>query len=158
MSAYDTAQICLNGHLISGSLEVYPHLAQHYCSLCGSETISICPECNTPIHGYYNFEGIFEVDAHDVPAYCHNCGKPYPWTQKALESAALILEESELGEEQIQNMIQVLPDLVTENPGTNLAVLRLKKIFASGGRLITDALRQFVIDYCCDLAKKQLGL
>lgn len=47
MSRYYSAQICLNGHTISS----YGNGDEKYCSSCGSEIISNCPNCNSHIRG-----------------------------------------------------------------------------------------------------------
>ena len=49
MGHYNNATICLNGHVVSKYQANY----QKFCSKCGKETYSKCPECNSPIHGKY---------------------------------------------------------------------------------------------------------
>lgn len=84
-------------------------------------------------------------------------GSPYPWTSAALQNAKAIIEEdSELNDELKFSMSDSLPDILAETPGTNLAVVRLKKVFRQAGKLTCDALRQFVIDFGCELAKRSL--
>lgn len=93
------------------------------------------------------------------PDYCHNCGMPYPWTASALENAILLIqEEEELSEQLKVSAIESLPDIITETPKTNIAVVRIKKLLASTGKITGDAIRQFAIDFGCELAKKSLGL
>ena len=45
MGHYNNATICLNGHVVSKYQANY----QKFCSKCGKETYSKCPECNSPI-------------------------------------------------------------------------------------------------------------
>ena len=54
MSSYDTAQVCINGHLICTSIETLPDDTQNYCSECGVKTITDCPSCHAKLRGYYN--------------------------------------------------------------------------------------------------------
>jgi hypothetical protein len=49
---YDTAQVCLSGHVITNSAEDYPHHRQDFCSDCGQRTIMACEHCQTPIRGH----------------------------------------------------------------------------------------------------------
>lgn len=158
MSYYLTGQVCLNGHPITGDAD--SGFAQPFCSSCGAQTITHCPHCNAPIHGDYNetvlvcFGSVFEPDA-----YCYNCGKPYPWTEKAIEKTILLIQEDEeLSNVLKESLASSLPDVIVETPATNLAVMRMKKAFAIAGKFTVDALRQFVIDFGCELACRSLGL
>lgn len=157
MSEYDTAQICKNGHVVTSNADEYPEDREMYCSKCGSETIMNCPSCNASIRGSeteFSYSGDYEV-----PAYCLHCGSPFPWTKSALESAALIIQEDEQLNELISSqLINSLPDLITETPRTQLAVTRTKKALVSAGKFTVEAIRQFAIDFGCELVKTQLGL
>jgi hypothetical protein len=156
MSNYDTAQICLNGHLLTESVEEYPS-EQSYCSKCGSKSITKCPNCNAQLHGYGRYLGIIKPT--EVTAYCYNCGKPYPWTESALESANLIIQEAEnFSVEDKAALVESLPDIVSETPRTNLAIARTQRFLKAVGGLTADMIRQFVIDFGCELAKKQIGI
>lgn len=156
--AYDSALICKNGHLINDNVHQYPEYNCAFCEKCGSPAISTCPHCNKEIRGRSNGEFSYIGD-YDVPAYCIYCGKPFPWTETAIESATLIIQEEESLNEQQQNaLIETLPDIITETPKTNVAVVRMKKCFTSAGKFTIDALRQFAIDFGCELAKNSLGL
>ncbi len=39
-SSYDTPLICLNGHVLTTSLQSHPETQSEYCSQCSEETIS----------------------------------------------------------------------------------------------------------------------
>ena len=56
---YDVAQICLNGHVITDIAHRAP------------QPDVICLSGSSP----------------KAPAFCHNCGKSYPWTQAKLAAA-----------------------------------------------------------------------
>lgn len=156
MNNYNGASICINGHVLSK----YEANLQKYCSTCGKEVISSCPHCRASIHGLLVLDFAYIGNRpYNRPDYCHNCGKPYPWTEAALQNAILLIqEEEELSEQLKASVIQSLPDIVTETPGTNLAVVRLKKCIASAGKFTAEAIRQFAIDFGCELAKQSLGL
>lgn len=159
MNHYFTAQICKNGDCIVASIEEWPEQCADYCPKCGAKTISACPSCNADIRGFYSEDGVASYRPYSVPAYCHHCGQPYPWTQSAIEAASeLIQEEIMLDRDLREKLISSLPDIVSETPKTNLAIVRFKRFLASAGKFTADALRQFVIDFGCELAKDQLGL
>ncbi len=56
MGYYDTAQICLNGHV--GLASSGGHLRDKYCAVCGEPNIIACEDCRTPIKGDYRQEGL----------------------------------------------------------------------------------------------------
>lgn len=155
---YDVALICKNGHLINSYYRKYPEDNSAFCPQCGASTVHECPHCQKEIKGRNTGECSYIFDYH-IPAYCEFCGHPYPWTESALQNAkSLIFEEEELSESLKNSVIESLPDIITETPGTNLAVVRIKRCLASAGKFTADAVRQFVIDFGCELAKKSLGL
>lgn len=160
MGYYRTAQICMNGHCITDSYDAYPQYGQNFCDQCGAPTITECPSCKAKIRGDYYEEGVCVLGSFfKSPAYCHQCGAPYPWTQTALDAAAdLIKEDEELPAEQQELLLASLPDIIAETPRTNLAAVRVKKALLTAGKFTAEALRQFAIDFGCELAKKQLGL
>lgn len=153
------AAICTNGHINCDSLGDEYNSADKFCPECGAPVIMQCPHCNSFIRGAYivNFDCLDTLDKPD--AYCFNCGEAYPWTDAALKNAILVLqEEADLSPELKESTSASLPDIITETPGTNLAIIRLKKCLSSAGKFTSDALRQFVIDFGCELAKRSLGL
>jgi hypothetical protein len=160
MGTYSIAQICLNGHCISPSVDRSPERSQNHCRDCGAKTITQCPACNENINGTYNVPGVVAIGfEYHVPSYCHNCGKPYPWTNRAIEAAeALIDEDDGLSPDEKGKLSESLTDIITETPKTQLASARFKKAFMVAGRFTAEGLRQFAIDFGCELAKKQLGI
>lgn len=157
MGFYHVAQVCLNGHLITDSMDQSFGLSTPFCSKCGAPTITACPSCNAPLHGDYDCGIPVIGTTTSVDAYCYQCGKPYPWTESALQSAKqLIMEEDSIAESDKTAAIESLPDIVSETPNTNLAVVRMKKIIASAGKFTSDAIRKFIIDFGCKLAIQML--
>ena len=159
MGLYHTAQVCLNGHIITDSADKHHELLKPYCPRCGSPTITSCPSCSAPIHGNYDCGVVVIGDEPTADAYCYNCGKPYPWTESAIQNAReLIMEEDSLTDSVKNAMVESLPDIISETPKTNLATVRLKKGLSSAGKFTAEAIRQFVIDFGCELSIKLMGL
>ena len=149
------AFICENGHTIRTSSD---SCNDKFCSTCGARVISKCPNCNSVIRGKerdaYGFAAIYIT-----PAYCKDCGKPYPWIVNAIEATSLMLqEEPELAFDEYQKLIDILPDAITETPRTPLAAVRIRKALTTAGKFVADGLRKFVIDFGCEVLKKQLDL
>ena len=148
---------CMNGHTL-----VTSHLIgkDEFCEKCVAKMIDKCQECGYSIREW-DYGGMVALGTPKYvrAAYCKNCGKPYPWTNAAIEAATeLIEEEDELDEIQRNKLLSSLPDIVSETPKTQVAIVRFKKALLSAGKFTADGLRQFVIDFGCELAKKQLGL
>ena len=157
MSEYDTAQICVNGHLINDMASRYPQHNRKFCSKCGAETITACPQCRQPIRGFYHVDGVIGGSSIDVPAFCHECGRPYPWTQAALQAGRdLTYESIALNENEKALLIKSLHELVADTPQTPLAAARVKRLLAKAGPEIGAALKQVVITVASEAAKKIL--
>lgn len=82
-TSFDTRQVCINGHEITSMADSHPEHMKKRCSECGSETITTCPSCNSKIQGYHHTPGVIGFFDSELPAHCHECGKPYPWTLKS---------------------------------------------------------------------------
>lgn len=150
------AHICKNGHVL---IERHRLSNEPFCEKCGAEILNRCPCCYTPIKEWSLGDEYTLPPHYDRPSYCRNCVSPYPWTTAALESAAqLIADEGELDAELQEKVIESLPDIIAETPKTNLAAIRMKKALSAAGKFAADGLRQFVIDFGCELVKQQLGL
>ncbi|MBD5504122.1 MAG: DUF2321 domain-containing protein [Lachnospiraceae bacterium] len=155
---YDVAQICENGHLITACLHKHPEQNSKFCSRCGAPTINACPHCHQNIKGASTGSYSY-LSPYTVPAYCEYCGTPFPWTEAAIQNAALLVQEDEeLSEELKSSIVESLPDIIAETPASNLATVRVKKGLSIAGKFTADAIRQFVIDFGCEFAKKSLRL
>lgn len=152
--SYYTGFICTNGHAVS---TLSYSCSDKYCTKCGSPIVSRCDNCGTIIRGRYDGNYGFASN-YKVPSYCHSCGNPYPWTSAAIEATIAMLEESELSFDDQEKIKSVLPDVITETPRTQLASIRFKKAMAAGGTFVAEGLRDFAVNFGCELLKKSLGL
>lgn len=115
---YDTAQICLNGHVVSSMAASCPQFQQTRCDKCGEETIMACAECSAPIRGFYHVSGVFGGYSYDAPNFCHNCGEPFPWTGRALAAAAEFARE-ELSDGESASFEKHLSEIIGQS-GTHI--------------------------------------
>jgi len=152
--SYYTAYICKKGHVASSTGIV----TTKHCNKCGSLIISSCQECGAPILGKYYDDGIFFLPKYELPYFCGNCGKPYPWTSDILSKATeLISLDADLDDEIKSLLIDSFMDLVVETPGSSaLAVARYKKYLTKLSKIAQDGLRQLIIDVATDSIKKNL--
>lgn len=145
---YYPAFICENGHVLEVASFECDSL---YCSECSAPIISMCPNCRSTIRGH-------EVGCsghYRIPSYCDKCGNPYPWTFRAQAIAeAIIKEDTNISTDERDLLLDVVPDMIVETPKTRLAAVRIKKAFKVLGTFAADGLRQFLIDYGCDLLRQ----
>jgi len=161
MGYYNAARICLNGHVISRRVKDTSSTGDKFCQLCGAETICRCLKCGEIIRGKYEMDKLLDLRPDDspAPAYCYNCGSPYPWTEDALESTRMVIdEENRLSTDEKENLKKSLPDIISETPRTSLAVLRFKKAMGHVGKFTQDAFSKFAVSTACEAAKIMLGL
>lgn len=154
--AWDTAQICLNGHVITTAFEDFPDHRSDYCPACGEKTIHACTNCNVPIRGH--LRGAFGTGNEPVKPYCHNCGKPFPWTERALAAAKELAEESALSEADQQILTESIRGMTSDTANTPLAASRFKKLVAKAGPVVGEAIRKTIVDVISESAKKMAGL
>jgi len=149
---YYTAQICLNGHVITSALELIPESASNHCEHCGASTSSACPECNAQIRG--DFEGNVNFN-YKAPSFCHSCGKPYPWTLARLEAAKeLIALQSELSASEKDAMNNSIDEIVKDSPRTIVEASKFKIAISKVGVAVGQGLRDILVDVASETAKK----
>jgi hypothetical protein len=165
MIRYDTALICKAGHVINSSAERNPGGNAAFCTGCGEPVIGKCENCNAPIHGEKYEEDDLPLDLggpdnlgfHDVPAHCHACGKPYPWTLRNAEALKEILDELDgLSDEEREKLKKSIPDIIADTPNSKTAASRFKKAIVKVGqagrkmllevltRVATEAVKEFI--------------
>ena len=158
---YDTAQICKNGHLTNDSAKTNPIRNQDHCAKCGAPTIMACPSCRTEIRGLYTEEQlIYEVVVFPVttiPAFCYNCGDPFPWTDAALRAARELADELDnITDDERKTLKNSLDDLVRETPSTRVAETRFKKIMRKVGKEGYEGMRSLLTDIVSEAVRKTI--
>lgn len=158
--------ICEKGHLQTSILESSENYENLYCKECGSKIIDRCPHCNAEIQGgiaYHTVERdiVYNQPTVDtqkylnntVPKYCHNCGKPYPWTENFLKTYKEILSLELEDEEELQNKIyNATEELVKNNFDLKSPVARLlKSLLNKAG----DLAKGIVVDTVSSVASEQ---
>jgi hypothetical protein len=157
-AVYKTAQICLNGHLISKDTSFNYYPLEKFCSKCGAASIEACANCKSPIRGNCQI-GINMEPLVRIPAFCHACGKPFPWTEAALEAAREYADDlDQLSLADRAKLKETFTDLTADSPKTVLAVTRFQKFMNAVGKPAATAMTQILVSVFTDEAKKQLGL
>ncbi len=147
MRDYSHALICTNGHIITGSQED-DCVKANACTLCSARIISVCSNCDALIRGsYYEDKHFYLSRLNKAPAYCHNCGEPYPWTKSRLEAVQNIVDMlDELSPEQKQELVKYIPDIMVDTPRTQYATLVVGKLLSNVTGFGKDVLTQWLID------------
>lgn len=150
MNDHHPALICLNGHIITDSLMSELYKANDCCTKCGSKAIFKCPSCNELIRGAKIISFEYDIHLDNAPAYCHGCGKPYPWTLQFLEKCEKNIDKiPKLSHKEKEELKELLPNIVVETPSTQHAFERIKEILVSTSKDARAAIIGFVIEHGC---------
>jgi hypothetical protein len=153
---WDTAQICLNGHVINRRYESWPTSNSPHCPKCGAKTITQCPSCNTRIRGGY-VGGMPSSTEEKADPFCHQCGAAYPWTETSLSAAREYIRELDrLNDNEKGLLSRSLDDLVRETPNTPVAILRFKQLARKAGSAAADGLKSILVQVAVESAKRQI--
>jgi len=158
LDEYDTALICLNGHLINDSKMNESQLNQYFCEKCGEKAIEECQNCNCKIKGSYWYEDSYFIirkdDLSQIPSYCHNCGKAFPWLQKSFEAVEELLETEDIDIDDKKSIINSINEITKETSKTESSVLKIKKFATKIGSDTYDAIYKIAIDISSEMARK----
>ena len=172
---YETAQICENGHIITKHFDKYPMERCDACPKCGASTIFVCPHCHVKIRGCYhekrsvqtiNIASAFPCrsdrclsgNEYAPPAFCHSCGKAFPWIETSLEEASrLIAIAEELSPDEQDKLNGLLPDLLVERPHTVSSAITFSHIIQKASPFLQDSLKAAIGNKIVSIALKFLG-
>lgn len=156
MGTYLTAQVCLNGHVVTDRLERMPEVAQTHCSHCGEGTITNCPNCEEIIRGDYVVEGACVVGfEYHPPNFCCQCGEAFPWHTIKLEAAKELVDElHEIAVTERKMLKDTIDDLSSDTPKTELAAHRYMCIVQKLGKGARSTLASFVREIATEAAKR----
>lgn len=144
---YDVQQVCENGHKITDCYGIKPKDQQKFCKICGEKTIIACPNCGKEIQcdrqPIINDRGVASLCT-VIPSYCPNCGEPYPWTQKRIQTAIQILAEfGNLDEEEKRTIEQDIENIAKDVPEAELSARRIKRIWGKCSRAGYEVIMEF---------------
>lgn len=153
---YKIAQICLNGHTLSINYEA-EYRPDRRCTQCGAKTIIACPSCNAPIHGGYIADIVFSNGfSYERPAYCHECGEPYPWTKTAIQNANAFIDENmpELTPKEQADFKARVPDIMFETSETPLSSMRISKYLKKVSAIAQEGFKHNLFGVTLEIAKR----
>ncbi len=157
---FEVQLVCANGHLLNDWAQAQAAPNAKFCPECGEGTLSRCPECDTPLRGRFLPEGAErEPDGGKriarAPRYCHECGSPFPWTAERLLAAdELAAQLDDLSDEERRLLRAAFRDILTENPRTEVAALRIKRAAEHAGKGASRILFEVVENLASETAKR----
>jgi hypothetical protein len=154
--SFDTAQICLNGHVTNASSKTFPDANADFCRDCGQPTISACPKCSGAIRGNYNVPGVIVASRYRRPAFCSGCGEPYPWTSRALDAARDLAKDADLSPGEMVQFETSLEAITQDSPSAVAAGSRFKTLLGKVGVATADGIRKVLVDVASETAKKAI--
>ncbi|MER8382271.1 DUF2321 domain-containing protein [Mesorhizobium sp. M0027] len=159
MQIYKVGQVCVNGHAITGNVEAAA--SSKFCPRCGEETIVTCPSCRASIRGNRIIRSDFGniSSGMHIPAFCHACGKPFPWTERAVAAAKELVDEVEgIETDEREKAKSSFIALASDTAQTTVAATRVNKLIAKAGPILGKGIRDIVVSIATDAAKKAMGL
>lgn len=169
---YGVAQICTNGHVITIDYDDRDYERMKKCSICGADTITECPVCGHPIRGglcvdtivgYYDYDQpemkhqcISTKSGYSLPNYCEECGHPFPWMEQKIARIKTELLRSGIEEQQIEYLMELLPDLITDNSKTKYAVMQFQKIMSHLKENAVGCVKEIFIEVLAEGAKRMI--
>jgi hypothetical protein len=114
-----------------------------------------CPKCDSPIRGRYRTPGGPSLSLYAPPSFCHDCGHPYPWTDRRLKAARDLANQLEkLDASEREALSKSLDDLVRDTPQTSVAASRFKRLAAKAGSGAAAAFKDILVGVLSETAKK----
>lgn len=153
---YLSAEVCLNGHVITGAIEDEPEKTSKFCGECGAATIHSCPKCSAGLQGDHVYGNT--VTWMIAPkGYCGSCGAAFPWTTTKIAAAKEHAGEIEgLDAAERAKLQEAIEDLATGGPRTELGASRFKRLMEKVGKPAASGLYKLVLDVVTEAAKKTI--
>lgn len=156
---YDVAQICLNGHIINERAKGVPVHNKNFCDKCGKETITKCEKCGAEIRGYHRVPNVISISSEpmEIPKFCHNCGEMYPWTKSKFQALSEVVDLMEELEEIEKEELKQASELIsTDNPKTQVGVLKIKKYLDKVSDTMGDVAKNLIVEIASEIAIKYM--
>ena len=154
------AQICLNGHIkySNWNSEALP---EGFCKECGEAVINKCLNCGEFIDGRgrtpFDLQRdlwLYSKDPYIIPKFCPHCGKAYPWTQRGIELANSLIDETSLTNEEKNDFKENISIIVRNAPATSTAAKKVRKYLQKIEVNAGEAIYKAFIDFSSSVAAK----
>lgn len=155
--SFNTAQVCLNGHVVT-SMFNNSNFSAEYCEECGEHTITKCQNCGENIRGKYEIPQVIDfTNEYHKPSFCFNCGNPFPWIERAKIAANELIQYTEnLSTEEKADFIESLNKLLSKSTNSTLAEIKVKKYLDKAGIVVANGIKNIIIDLISESIKKSI--
>jgi hypothetical protein len=152
---YHHCRICLNGHVVSASLESIESGTKQYCEECGKLTILDCQNCKSPLLGWTYTPRVAIVADFTPPNFCKSCAKPFPWTEAKKNALKELIDfENRLTIKDKKIMEDSIDDIINETPRTKIASMKFKQGLAKAGKETAKIIRDIIVDIASETSRK----
>jgi len=91
------------------------------------------------------------------PRYCHQCGKPYPWTETAIhEAIRLAADEAAWSAEDQEAFNEAVPELCKSGPKTDRAVATVLRLMDKAGEYTVNTFKRVMVAFAAEAVKQQI--
>jgi hypothetical protein len=91
------------------------------------------------------------------PAFCTDCGKPFPWLEAKLYAARQLTDDlGSLDSEEKELLKKSLDEIVKDTPQTSVWALRFKRLVSKAGKGAADSFKDILTDVLSEVAKKTI--
>ncbi len=154
---YDTALVCPNGHVVNGGTRNFPYNNKKFCPKCGEASVSKCTKCASPVQGNLDVPGALIPPIKKGPSFCHECGHPFPWTDRRLQAAIELAGEVEnLDKKERELLTKSLDDIIRDTANTPTAAARFKRLMGKVSKESAIAFRDLLVDIASETARKAI--
>jgi hypothetical protein len=90
----------------------------------------------------------------DVPSYCSNCGKPYPWTENKIMTAIQIFAEfGNLEEQEKKDIEKDINNIAKDIPQAELSAMKIKRLWGKYGKIAYNVIMEFASKTAAEVLK-----
>jgi hypothetical protein len=92
-----------------------------------------------------------------IPKFCHECGKPYPWTERKMDEVYKLIDKNKkLNSSEKEVLKKLIWEIVIESPKKDLAIEEAKRPLQKMGDEAVKLLKSLLIDLLSEVVKRQL--
>lgn len=123
------------------------------------ETITACQHCKNKIRGgYVSDTAWLGPSSYQRPAFCTSCGKPFPWTERALASADEWVAIAEnLDQKEAAALRAALDEIIRDTPEAPTAALKVKGYMKKVGPIAAEGIKELVVAVASSDVAKAFG-
>lgn len=169
---FRTAGVCRRGHVLSVACEEDD--PGERCRTCGAQVLRACETCQSTIRGRREWERFLAAfgdgpaitdwqpveEDYVPPAFCHDCGEPYPWVgrQERIWEIENRLNADDFDSGTALALSEQLAALVEAEDEKEQVRIWRRALEVAPGLLDKTGVRQLAVSVMTEYVKKQVGV